>query len=123
MTSIMAQGTSELAKTHEATGASAEAGAMLSRAREKSRREIAKGTDQVEAGIERGAELVWRSLRKRPMLGVALVAGTGLFMAELVGVGELAFAGALGYGAYQMLKKNKPPAEALRDAMRVEREL
>src|SRR5262249_20104687 len=100
-----------------------EQGAIQSRAGERSRREIAKSTDQIETGIERSAELVWRVLRKRPMLGVAMAAGAGLFIAELVGAGELAFAGALGYGAYQMLKKNKPPAEALHDAMKVEREL
>lgn len=84
---------------------------------------VGRGTERVERQFERGAAVIWRALRRRPLLGVALAGGAGLFAAEFVGVAELALAGAAGYFAYQVLKKGQPPAEAIREAMRVEREL
>jgi hypothetical protein len=73
--------------------------------------------------IEAGADRVWRVLKLRPYLGIAVAAGAGLLAAYTVGPAELAIAIAAGYAAYQVLTLKLPPSQALRNAARIEQTL
>jgi hypothetical protein len=55
---------------------------------------------------------VWRAMRRRPSLGIALVGGAGLAAAMTIGVGELTIGLVLAYGAYQVLREGVPPKQA-----------
>jgi hypothetical protein len=76
-----------------------------------------------ERSIARTGDMLWRLLKPRPYFGVAMAAGTGLALATLLGATEIAIAAAAGYAAYQILKKDVPPSEALGEAIRLEREV
>src|SRR5262245_4976881 len=73
--------------------------------------------------VERAGAALWHRLRHRPYLGVVLASAVGLTLASVVGVGELGIAFLVGYGAYNILRKNEPPSKAFQDAARVERNL
>lgn len=72
----------------------------------------------LEHTLARGGDVVWRSFKHRPALGVSVASLAGLGLASAVGASELAIAFAAGVAAYQMLKKNEPPSKALEDAAR-----
>jgi hypothetical protein len=55
---------------------------------------------------------VWRAMRRRPSLGIAVVGGAGLAAAMAIGVGELTIGLVLGYGAYQVLREGVSPGKA-----------
>jgi hypothetical protein len=57
---------------------------------------------------------VWIQLKKRPSIGVVAVGVTGLAVASVVGVGEIAIAMIAGYAAYQVLREGVSPGEAAR---------
>jgi len=76
-----------------------------------------------ERAMERVGDVVWRRLRRRPYVGVALTSATALALASFVGVGEIAVACLAGYGMFKVLRRHEPPSQAFRDAVRVEREL
>ena len=60
---------------------------------------------------------VWVQLKKRPSIGVVAVGATGLAVASVVGVGEIAIAMIAGYAAYQVLREGVSPGEAVRKLM------
>ena len=60
-------------------------------------------------------DTLWRHLRQRPYVGVALTSALALTLASLVGVGEFAVACLAGYGMSKMLRRNEPPSQAFRD--------
>jgi hypothetical protein len=70
---------------------------------------------------ESAGDKIWKSLRRRPYLGVAITAAGGVGIATVFGVAELAFGVAVGYVAYLVLKKRMPPSEALRETIRIRR--
>jgi hypothetical protein len=84
---------------------------------------LGRASGIVERAVERGGDIVWRRLKRRPLLGVALAGVGGLVIAEAVGVGEIALGVAAAYGAYLVLKRREPPSQAVRDVMTAGREL
>lgn len=82
-----------------------------------------RATGAMESFAERGGDLLWARLRKRPYLGVAVAGGIGLALATAVGVGELAVGVVCAYAAYNMLARHEPPSKAFRDAAEVEKDL
>lgn len=70
----------------------------------------------LEHRLALGGDAVWRTFKRRPALGISAATLTGLGLATAVGASELAIAFAAGIAAYQILKKNEPPSQALRDA-------
>lgn len=74
-----------------------------------------------EDAAKRGGARVWRALKKRPSLGVALFGGLAITAANAVGVGELALGIGIGYAAWQVLRKGTPIGEALEEAERLEK--
>jgi hypothetical protein len=83
----------------------------------------AGATRALEHGVERVGDSTWRMLKHRPFLGVVLAAGAGLGAAVVVGAGELGIGIAAGYAAYQMLRKNLPPSEALRKTLELQKDI
>lgn len=71
----------------------------------------------------RVANVVWRGLKRSPYLGVGLAAGVALGAAALIGPGELVIAIGAGYVAFQILRMDVPPSEAVRRAVEIEKEL
>ena len=65
---------------------------------------------------EKGAVL-WHELRKRPSIGVLLVAGAGIALASAVGVGELTIGVAAGYAAYLVLRQGMAPRAAVEEVI------
>jgi len=84
---------------------------------------LARHANATEAALEHAFDRVWRTFRKRPYVGTALAGGVGLAAASLIGVGELAIAVGAGYAAYQVFKNREPPAQAMREALQLERKL
>lgn len=82
-----------------------------------------RATVAFEHSMERVGDLLWRRLRRRPYVGVALTSAAALALATFVGVGEIAVACLAGYGMFKVLRLHEPPSQAFRDVMRVEREL
>ena len=76
-----------------------------------------------EQSVERVGDTLWRHLRRRPYVGVALTSALALTLASVVGVGEIAVAGLAGYGMFKMLRRNEPPSQAFRDVARLGKEL
>lgn len=76
-----------------------------------------------ERGLERAADRLWGTFRRRPFIGAMLAGGIGLGVASVVGVAELAVGVGAGYAAYQVLKNRVSPAQAIRDAFRFEEQL
>lgn len=72
----------------------------------------------VEHVVKDGGQRLWKQLKKRPSLGVALVGATGLGLAMTVGVGELAIAAIAGYAAWQVLREGVPPKQAVENAVK-----
>jgi hypothetical protein len=79
---------------------------------------VVRVLERMELGFERGGDVVWSELKKRPGLGVAIVSLAGLGLATLIGASELVVALGAGVAAYQMLKKHEPPSKALEEASR-----
>jgi hypothetical protein len=77
----------------------------------------------LERTLEKTGDRFWLRFRKRPYVGALVAGGLGLGVASVVGVGELAIAAGTAYAAYQVLKNRDSPAQAVRDAFRIEREL
>jgi hypothetical protein len=73
----------------------------------------------MEGRLGNGGDFVWRSLRSRPLIGVAAAAALGLGLAVTVGAGELAIAFATGYAAYQVLQRHEPPSKAIEKAAKI----
>lgn len=84
---------------------------------------VSRGTAAAERAAEHLGDLLWHRIKRRPYLGVALFAGTGLALASWIGVGELAVAAAAGYAAYKVLRQNEPPSRAVREALQMRKEL
>jgi hypothetical protein len=82
-----------------------------------------RATIMFEHSMERVGDVVWRRLRRRPYVGVALTSVAALALASFVGVGEIAVACLAGYGMFKVLRRHEPPSQAFRDLVRVEREL
>jgi hypothetical protein len=79
------------------------------------RRVAPPGTFRARAEHEtkRQGTHVWRMLKERPTVGVILFGGLAIAAADAVGVGELAIGIAVGYAAWQVLRKGKSVGEAL----------
>jgi hypothetical protein len=75
---------------------------------------------RAEDRAKRGGVHLWRALKKRPSIGVLLCGGLAVAAADAVGVGELAIGLAVGYAAWQVLRKGKSVGEALTEPRRVE---
>jgi len=73
--------------------------------------------------IEHGLDGIWVRFRRQPYIGAVLAGGVGLAVASVFGVGELAVAAGLGYAVYQMLTQRKPPGQAFKEALKVEKEI
>ena len=86
------------------------------------RRSASSGTlrARAEDKAKRGGVKVWRAFKKRPSLGVIVFGGLAIAAADAVGVGELAMGIAIGYAAWQVLRKGKSVGEALAEAERME---
>lgn len=84
---------------------------------------VSRGTAVVERAAEELGDFVWRRLKRRPYLGVALAAAAGLTLASWVGVGELALGAFAGYAAYKVLLQHEPPSRAVRDALELRKEI
>jgi hypothetical protein len=84
---------------------------------------VNRATILFERSVESVGDAVWRRMRHRPYLGVALTSATALAVASFVGVGELAVAGLAGYAMYKMLVRHEPPSQAFREAARIEKDL
>lgn len=84
---------------------------------------VARATIVFERSAEAVGDAVWRRMRHRPYLGVALTSGAALALASFVGVGELAVAGLAGYAMFKMLRRHEPPSQAFREAARIEKQL
>ena len=72
---------------------------------------------KVEHLMKCGGERLWVQLKKRPSLGVALAGATGLAVASVVGVGELAIGLVAGYAAYQILREGVAPRAVAKDVI------
>ncbi len=77
-------------------------------------------TTAIDRRFERVADFAWLKLKHRPYLGVTVAVGVTLGAASLVGIPELLLAAGAGYAAYQVLKLNVPPSEAIRKVAKVE---
>jgi len=84
---------------------------------------LGRRMNTAEAALEHTLDHVWHLFRKRPYLGAGLAGGVGLVLASFIGVGELAIGVGAGYAVYQMLRNRVPPAEAVREALRIEQGL
>lgn len=82
-----------------------------------------RATIVFEHSMERVGDVMWRRLRHRPYVGVALTSAAALALASFVGVGEIAVACLAGYGMFKVLRRHEPPSQAFRDAARIEKEL
>ena len=69
-------------------------------------------TAQLEQVAKDACARVWLQLKKRPSIGVVAVGVTGLAVASVVGVGEIAIGMIAGYAAYQVLREGVAPGEA-----------
>jgi hypothetical protein len=65
-----------------------------------------------ERQIEGASDSVWRVFRRRPYMGVALLAAAGFGLATWLGPGEVAAAVAAGYVGYLVLRRRVPPSKA-----------
>src|SRR5262249_42043191 len=92
-------------------------------ARERGRAEhenaFERAEDKGEDLAESAGDKLWRALRRRPYLGVAVTAAGGVWLASVIGVAELAFGAAVGYATYLILKKRMSPSRALRETIRI----
>jgi hypothetical protein len=76
-----------------------------------------------EKAIERGLDRGWARFSHRPYVGAAIAGGVGLAVATVFGAAEVAFGAAIGYAAYQVLKKRIPPSQAIKEAFHLEKQL
>jgi len=67
----------------------------------------------VEDAAKRGGASVWSGLKRHSYVGMLAIGGLGVLVADLVGVGELAFGVAAAYGAFRVLKRGEAPEEAV----------
>jgi hypothetical protein len=72
---------------------------------------------RVEEEVKHDCIRVWHALQRRPAIGVVAFAGAAMLAGSAFGVGEVALAVAMGYGAYRVLRKGrsaiaKPSGEA-----------
>jgi hypothetical protein len=72
---------------------------------------------KLEQVVKDTGSRVWIQLKKRPSIGVVVVGATGLAVASVVGVGEIAIAMIAGYAAYQVLREGVSPGEAAKKIM------
>jgi hypothetical protein len=84
---------------------------------------VSRATIMFERSAESVGDALWRRLRHRPYIGVALTSATALALASFVGVGELAVAGLAGYAMYKMLVRHEPPSQAFRETASIEKDL
>ena len=82
-------------------------------------RSAPKGTAmaKVEQLVKHEGGRLWGQLKKRPSLGVVLAGATGLAVASVVGVGELAIGIIAGYAAYQVLREGIAPKTVAKDVV------
>jgi hypothetical protein len=69
----------------------------------------------VELHLGSSGDYVWRTLRARPLIGVTTASIIGFGLAATFGATELAFAGAVGYAAYQILQRHEAPSKAVEE--------
>jgi hypothetical protein len=86
-------------------------------------REHPSAINAVEKGLEQVLDHVWARFRKRPYVGATLAAAAGLTVASVFGAAEVALAGGVAYAAYQVFKRKIAPGQALKEALKVEKEL
>lgn len=75
--------------------------------------------EKTEGLAESAGDRIWRALRRRPYLGVAVTTAGGVWVASMFGVAELAFGIAAGYAAYLVLEEHMSPSQALRETIRI----
>jgi hypothetical protein len=61
------------------------------------------------------------NLERRANIGAITFGALGIFLADLVGVGELALGGLAAYAAYRVIRYNVSPSEALLEGAELER--
>jgi hypothetical protein len=71
---------------------------------------------------ERVAQGLWRQLKRRPYVGIALAAGAAFGAATVIGAAELAITVGAGYAAFRILKEKVAPGQASRGAEGLEKE-
>ncbi len=64
-----------------------------------------------------GAGILWRAMRRRPVVSSAAIGAVGLAAAMTIGVGELAAAAIVGYAAFQVLREGVPAKQAAERAI------
>jgi nucleoside phosphorylase len=64
--------------------------------------------------------VAWTALNRHPGVGVVLIGGSAFALASTVGVGEIAFATAASYAAWQVFARHASLQTAIREAMTVE---
>jgi hypothetical protein len=72
----------------------------------------------IEDGVKHVGWRLWKQLRKRPSLGIALAGGAGLAAATMIGVGEITIGLLLAYGAYQVLREGMSPGQAAENVLK-----
>jgi hypothetical protein len=80
-------------------------------------------TVQFEHSLERLGDGLWRHLKRRPYMSVALTGAAALTLASFVGVGELAFACLASYAVLKMVRQNEPPSQAFKETVELEKKL
>jgi hypothetical protein len=73
---------------------------------------------KVEEKVKRGGSKLWSVIKKRPIVGVALVSGGAFAVATAVGVGEITLTLIVGYAAYQVFREGVPPKVAAEEALK-----
>lgn len=77
----------------------------------------------LERFLEEAGDHAWAELRKRPYVGSAIAAGVGLGVASVFGITELAVAAGAAYACFKVLKNKESPAQAVREAFQLEKEV
>jgi hypothetical protein len=71
-----------------------------------------------EDAAKRGGSAVWRMLERHSYMGVLAFGTAGVVVADLIGVGELAFGVMIAYGAFRVLRRGESPSQAVEEVVR-----
>jgi hypothetical protein len=106
--------------THQANGGSATAKQVHDDVEESLRpRDREPGSaGRLQDRLKTASGAVWQAAKRHPFLASAALGVAGAVGAVTIGATELAFAGALAFAAYKVLREGEPPLQALAEVER-----
>jgi hypothetical protein len=105
-------------RTHQANGGSATARQVHDDVEGTLRPREPGAAGRLQDRLKAAGGAVWQAAKRHPFLASATLGVTGAIGAVTIGATELAFAGALAFAAYKVLREGEPPLKAFAEVER-----